>query len=171
MLWLSRPPYVRWFAAVAIVLAALAWDLSGRQTAQYPFAATDLGRGTALSDDTIVWKTAPTGVFPIPDLRNATASTAIAKGDPITRSVLGPSISIPEGWWSVPIALPKATVAGATIRVVLPNGEGVSGVVVQPATSDSFGSLESAAVAFPSGVAELVARVSSLGELVVLIEP
>jgi len=54
---------------------------------------------------------------------------------------------------------------------VLPNGEGVSGVVVQAATSDSFGSRESAAVAFPGGIAELVAQVSALGELVVLIEP
>jgi len=171
MLWLSRPPYLRWFAAVAIVLAAFAWDLSGRQTAQYPFAAADLARGTALSEDTIEWKTAPSRFFLIPDLSDATASTAIAKGDPITRSVLSPSISIPDGWWSVPIALPQVTVAGATIRVVLPNGDGVSGVVVQPATSDNFGSLETATVAFPGGVAELVAQMAALGELVVLIEP
>jgi len=92
MLWLSRPPYVRWFAAVAIVLAALAWDLSGRQTAQYPFAATDLGRGTALSDNAIVWRAAPNGVYPVPDLSDAAASVDIAEGDPITRSVLSPSI-------------------------------------------------------------------------------
>jgi hypothetical protein len=171
MLWLSRPPYLRWFAAVAIVLAAFVWDLSGRQTASYPFAAVDLGRGRVLSDDTIVWKAAPSGVFSVPDLSDATAAIDIAKGDPITRSVLSPTISIPDGWWSVPIALPQGAFAGATIRVVLPNGEGVSGVVVQAATSDSFGSLESAAVAFPGGVAELVAQVSALGELVVLIEP
>jgi len=171
MLWLSRPPYLRWFAAVAIVLAAFVWDLSGRQTARYPFASADLAPGTALSDSTIEWKSAPSGVFPIPDLSSAATSTAIAKGDPITRSVLSSSISIPDGWWSVPIALPQATVSGATIRVVFPDGNGVSGVVVQAAKSDNFGSLGTATVAFPSGAAELVAQIAALGELVVLIEP
>jgi len=171
VLWLSRPPYLRWFAAAAIVLAAFAWDLSGRQTAQYPFAATDLERGSLLSNDAIDWRVAPDRIFVVPDLSNATASTDIAQGDPITRSVLSPSMSIPDGWWSVPVALPQTAFAGATIRVVLPNGDGVSGVVIDPPKSDSFGSLGPATVAFPGGVAELVAQMAALGELVVLVEP
>lgn len=171
MLWMSKPPYLRWFAAGAVILAAFVWDLSNRATTPYPFAATDLVRGSLISGEAIEWRDAPTGVFAIPDLNQATASVDIAEGDPITRSVLGSSISIPQGWWSVPIALPPATTSGVTIRVVLPNGDSVSGIVMQAATSDNFGALGTATVAFPSGAAELVAQMAALGELVILIEP
>lgn len=154
-----------------MILAALIWDLSGGTTEQYPFAATDLARGSSISEDTVEWKQVPTGIFAIPDLSQATASIDIARGDPITQSALSPPSSIPAGWWSVAIDLPEGVNRGATVRVVLPDGSGVSGVVVQQATDDTFGSLGSAAVAFPGGVAEIVAGLAALNDLIVLIEP
>lgn len=55
--------------------------------------------------------------------------------------------------------------------MVLPNGTGIPGVVVRSAVSDAFGSSGAATVAFPGEIADLVARSSSFGDLIVLVEP
>lgn len=171
MLWLTRPPYLRWFAAVAIVLAALAWDVSKRQTQPHPFAAVRIARGDQLTDAAIEWRNVAAGTFTIPDLTGTSASVDIASGDPITASVLSHATSLPDGWWSVPVDLPIGTPPGASVRVVLPDGQGVTGVVTQPAVRDSFGSVERGAVGFPAAVADAIARLGALGDLVILVEP
>jgi hypothetical protein len=170
MLWLARPPYLRWFAAGAIVLAAVSWDLSKRQTEPYPFASATIASGEPLTDDTVEWRAVPVGVFAVPDLAGTSARVDIDAGTPITESVLSRIAPLPVGWWSVPVDIPVGTAPGLAVRVVLPDGRGIAGVVIQPAVRDAFGSLEPGVVGFPPEVADDVARLAAGGELVVLVE-
>jgi len=171
VLWFSRPPYLRWLAAGAIVLAALAWDLSKRQSEPFPFAAVSISAGTAITDDLIEWKALPVGAIPAPLLSGVSATADIDAGDPFTRSVLSQTPPLPAGWWSIPIDIPNGTPVGATIRVVLPDGSAATGVVTQPASNDGFGVPSPGAVGFPQAVADAVAQLASSGNLVILVEP
>jgi hypothetical protein len=169
-LWLSRPPYLRWFAAGAIVLAALAWDVSERQSESFPFASTTISAGTAITEDLIEWRQVPEGAIPEPYLLGASATADINAGDPITRSVLSRTEPLPDGWWSIPIEIPNGVPIGATIRVVFPDGRAATGVVTQPASSDGFGVPSPGAVGFPQEVADIVAQLAATDSLVILVE-
>ncbi|VAV91468.1 hypothetical protein MNBD_ACTINO01-1548 [hydrothermal vent metagenome] len=170
MLWLARPPYLRWFAAGAILLAALSWDLSKRQTEPYPFAAQTITRGEPLGDDNIEWREVRVGVFPVVDLTDASARVDIIGGTPICASVISRAVPLPSGWWSIPIDLPAGTPEGAAVRVLAPDGQAIIGIVVRPATRDTFGSVEAGTVGFPPASADTVARMLARGDLVVLVE-
>jgi len=171
MLWLSRPPFLRWLAAGAIVVAALAWDVAKSQSEPFPFASVAIGSGTAITADLITWKPVPDGAIPVPLLAGATATANIDAGDPLTRSVIAQGSPLPEGWWSVPIDIPAGIPVGASIRVVLPDGEAATGVVTEPASSDGYGVPSPGTVGFPQQVADTVARLAATGNLVVLVEP
>ena len=171
MLWLSRPPYLRWIAAGSIVLAALAWDLSKRQSEPFPFAASIIASGTPITDDLIEWRDLPEGAIAAPILSGVSAVADIDAGDPITRSVLSHTLPLPDGWWSIPIDIPDGIPVGAAIRVVLPDGSAATGVVTQPASNDGFGVPSPGTVGFPQTVADTVARLAATGSLVILVEP
>lgn len=171
MLWLSRPPFLRWFAAGAIVLGALAWDLSKRQSESFPFAATSIAAGTVITEELIEWTPVPQGSIPEPRLEGASATTDIDAGDPLTGSVLSHTTPLPEGWWSIPIDIPNGIPIGAAIRVVLPDGSAATGVVTQPASNDGFGVPSPGTVGFPQAIADIVAQLASTGSLVILVEP
>ena len=170
MLWLARPPYLRWFAAGAIILAAASWDLSKRQTDPYPFASEAIARGERITVDSVEWRDVPSGLFTVPDLAGTSAMVDIVRGTPITESVVSRASPLPPGWWSIPIDLPVGTAPGLAVRVVTLDGRGITGVVVQPAVRDSFGSVEPGVVGFPPEFADVVARLSANGDLVVLVE-
>ncbi len=170
MLWLAHPPYLRWFAAGAILLAALAWDLSKRQTEPYPFASQTITRGEALSDDNVEWRDVRVGVFPSIDLTDASARVDIIGGTPISTSVISRVAPLPEGWWSIQIDLPVGTPEGSAVRVLAPDGQAIIGLVVRPPTRDTFGSVEAGTVGFPPTNADTVARMLASGDLVVLVE-
>ena len=171
VLWFSRPPYLRWIAAGAIVLAALAWDLSERQSESFPFAATAISAGTAITEDLVEWRPLPEGSIPVPLLSGVSATADIDAGDPLTRSVLSQTSQLPEGWWSIPIDIPNGIPVGAAVRVVLPDGSAATGVVTQPSSSDGFGVPSPGTVGFPAPVADTVAQFASSGSLVILVEP
>ena len=170
MLWLARPPYLRWFAAGAILLAAISWDLSKRQSEPHPFASQTIVRGEPLSSDNVEWRDVPVGVFPVPDLIDASARVDIIAGSPISETIISRTAPLPSGWWSVPIDLPVGTPEGSTVRVLGPDGYAMTGIVVRPPRRDTFGSVEAGTVGFPPEHADAVARMLASGELVVLIE-
>jgi hypothetical protein len=152
-------------------VAALAWDLSKRQSEPFPFAATAISAGTAITEDLIEWKSLPEGSVPIPTLSGVSATADIDAGDPLTRSVLSRMPQLPGGWWSIPIDIPNGIPVGAKIRVVLPDGSAATGVVTQPASNDGFGVPSPGTVGFPQSVADTVAQLASTGSLVILVEP
>ena len=48
MFWLTRPPYLRWAAAAAVVVAAFLWDLRGSSDILYPFATSAIAAGATI---------------------------------------------------------------------------------------------------------------------------
>ena len=111
------------------------------------------------------------GAMTSPNLVGASAAIAIVAGDPVTRSMTTTTPPLPEGWWSVPIDLPQGIPPGASIRVILPDGRAVTGIVTQPSSNDGFGVPSPGAVGFPQSLADTVAQLASIGDLVVLVEP
>ena len=171
MLLLSKPPYLRWAGAAAIVLSALVWDVSARATEPFPFALRTIERGEPLDDSAIEWKTAPAGLLKMPNLQGATAAVTILRGEPIALSMLRFTAAVPVGWWTVALDLPPAVLPGTHVRIGLGGGQGVSGIVVEPSRDDSFGLRSAGLVAVPSEVADAVGFAAGAGQIGILFEP
>lgn len=171
MLAISKPPYLRWIVAVAVVGAAVAWDLNHRATQPAPFAVSAIERGESVGPDQIEWRDSPVGLLPSTAPEGATALVRIAAGDPITQSVVTTGFTVPDGWWTVPVDTPVAARPGSRALVILDDGTQVGAVVVEPSREDSFGITASGLVAVPGEVAAEVALASGSGRLTVLYEP
>jgi hypothetical protein len=162
---------MRWAAAVAIVVVAILWDLSGRATESAPFAANDIGRGSTIDEDAITWANVPTGLFDTTSPMGLTAAVPIEAGEPITRSMTVVGARVPDGWWTVPVATPASAVSGSRVRVVLPDGRAVDGVVVQASEQDSFGIPSAGLIAVPPEYADIAGVAAASDQLIVLYEP
>jgi SAF domain len=169
--WLTRPPYLRWAAAVVLFLAALMWDLHGRGGVSYPFAARPIDAGASLGEEDVEWRTVPDGLFVMPDLSAPVATRPIAAGEPILPSFVDESAGIPEGWWAVPVALPAAATRGASVRLIAPGGVETDGIVVAVGSSDLLSFSDAGLVAVPPDHAATVAAAAIEGTLIVLIAP
>jgi hypothetical protein len=149
----------------------MAWDVSSRATEPFPFAARTIQRGEQIDDDSIAWKSSPSGLLRQPDLQGATAAVTIQEGEPISASALRFTAAIPAGWWTVALDLPPAVLPGTLVRIVLGRGEGVSGIVVEPSREDSFGIRSAGLVAVPAQAADAVGLAAGAGQIVILFEP
>lgn len=170
MLLLTRPPYLRWAAAILVLAAAVAWDLSGRATEPYPVAARPIAQGAAIGPDDVRWVDVPADSLPVPDLAGRRAATDIAPGDPIAASSTTGRPTIPEEWWAVPIELPVGLPEGADVRLLLPSGRAVDGLVAAAAVEDVFAG-PTGAVAVPNGDVDEVAAAAAAGLALVVIRP
>lgn len=170
MLLLTRPPYLRWFAATAIVVAALAWDLSGRSTAPVPVAARPIERGQPITVDDVRWTEMPAGAIAVPVLDDRRAAVDIREGDPITASVTSGPATVPDDWWAVPMEVPLGLPEGSQVRLLLPSGRSVDGIVAAAATEDVF-SGSTGAVAVAAGDLDEVARAAAAGAVSLAIRP
>ena len=172
MFWLTRPPYVRWAVAAAIVVAALLWDVRGSAQILYPFAATAIAAGTPITDSLVVWHSVPKGAMKVPDLSDPIASRDIESGEPIVPSAVSGESMIPDGWWSVPVPLPGSAFPGTRVRLVGVETEfETDGIVVSVAGDDLLSFSDSGLVAVPPGFAAVVAVASRDGTLIVLLDP
>lgn len=171
VLWLGRPPYVRWAIAAAIVVAAAVWDLRGTVTIAHPFAAIDIARGAPISEQHVVWKDVPRGLMPAPDLNGAVAAAAIQAGEPLTGALLEQQDGVPEDWWAVPVALPGAAVIGARVLLVAEGIPPTEGVVIVPSAADVLGIADAGLVAVPPENAPALALAALAGTLVTLLAP
>ena len=172
MFWLTRPPYLRWAAAALLLVAALAWDLRGRSGMSYPFAANSIEAGAAIGEADVEWRTVPSGVMEMPDLSVPIASRAIAAGEPILPSALDAGAGIPEGWWSVPVALQAAAVPGSRVRLIaIDTRVETDGIVVAGGSTDLLSMSDAGLVAVPPEHAASVAAAAVEGSLIVLVEP
>ena len=79
--------------------------------------------------------------------------------------------AVPVGWWTVALDLPSAVLPGTRVRIVLGEGEGVSGIVVEPSQEDSFGLRSAGLVAVPALAADAVGFAAGAGQIVILFEP
>ncbi len=171
VLWLRRRPYLRWFAAAALIVAAFVWDVSERATEPFPFATADLERGQTIGPEDVEWRQVPVGSLTLPPLEGATAATAIASGDPIVTSLVSWTPPLPPNSWAVPVPLPIGAGQGTAVNLVFADGTDIPGIIIQPATQDTFGLNADGLVAVQGVAANAVALAAANGELVVLVEP
>lgn len=172
MFWLTRPPYLRWVAAAAVVLAALLWDLRDRAESPYPFAASVIAAGTPITDSMVEWRNLPKGAIALPDLSSPVAARDLPAGEPIVPSAVSETTVIPDGWWSVPVPLSTGAVAGTPVRLIdTASGVASDGIVVAAGTDDLMSLDTSGMVAVPPEAATAVAIAAREGSLVVLLAP
>ena len=172
MFWLTRPPYVRWAAAAAVVVAAFLWDLRGSSQILYPFASTAIAAGAPITETEAEWRRIPDGTMTLPDLRNPVAARDLPAGEPIVPSAVSGAMAIPDGWWSVPVPLPATALPGTTVHLVdATSGFETDGIVVAAGSNDMLSFEQSGMAAVPPDAATLIAIAASEGTLVVLLQP
>ena len=172
MFWLTRPPYVRWAAAAAVVVAAFLWDLRGSSDILYPFASSPIAAGAPITEADVEWRRIPDGTMALPDLSDPVAARDVPAGEPIVPSAVSGATTIPEGWWSVPAPLPATAVPGTRIHLVdTVSGFETDGIVVAAGSDDLMSYGESGMVAVPPESATPIAIAANEGTLVILLEP
>ena len=172
MFWLARPPYLRWVAAAAVVLAALLWDLRDEAEAPYPFAASSIAAGMPITESMVEWRSLPEGAMALPDLSNPVATRDVPAGEPIVPSAVSGPPAVPEGWWSVPVPLSSGAVPGSHVRLIdVASGHAVDGFVVAAGPDDLMSIDTSGLVAVPPDAAVAMATAVSQGTLVALLAP
>jgi hypothetical protein len=159
---------LRYVAAGALVLAAMAWDLWPEATVRHPFAVRPVTAGSPF-DGAVEWRSIPSGVLPDVD-PTGVAMVDLAAGEPILPSHVGEA-PVPDGWWVVSLAVPRGARVGSEVRVAVTSpavaeATLVRGVVVA-GTPDGPGAVGSVAV--PEGDAGLVAAATAGGRATVLV--
>jgi hypothetical protein len=171
--WLPRPPYLRWAAAVLLVLGALAWDLRSPAVELRPFASRPVRAGEALDQSAVAWREVPAGLLAAPDLEGVTAAVDLAAGDPLVAAVLHRGVAVPEGWWELTVAVgPNAAAGDDVMLVILDPPATIPGLVVSPQQGDAYSlDYRPAVVAVPADSAALVAAAAAAGTLVAAVAP
>ena len=166
---MQTPPWGRWIAAGLIVVGAVWVELRPESSVEHPFASEEIHAGAEIGDWNTVLKRVPAGLLD-PAVPDGVALTEIATGEPILASSLGGrNEKVPEGWWSIEMALPASARPGDAAQVVLLDaGTAVSAVVVAGATDDPLGS-GLGTVAVPGEHAADVAAAAAEGRVAIMI--
>ena len=154
VLWIARPPYVRWTLIGLLVLVSLWLELRPSATVTHPFLTRDLIGGESV-ENALEWREIAQGVLePVPGTgfadRRLTAGQPLLHGD--TTDV---AMVVPPGWWLVDVVVPAEATAGTHVQLVVLPSPGhrpippIGGLVtgIRPADYESDGLIGS--VAFP----------------------
>lgn len=140
MLWLERPPWIRWIAAGAL-LAVAAWsELSPPPTTNAVFLATDVSAGTPLAPDLVERRRVPVGTVDTVEPEGL-AAVDLSTGDPLLASMVT-RLSIPDGWMKIEAPVPAGSAPGTPAILVI-HGDGtppleVEAMVVESERDDPF---------------------------------
>lgn len=165
MFWLTRPPYLRWAVATAIVLVALWTEFRPPSTGPHPFALVDLPAGATVSAVDIEMREVPLGLLAPVDLPVTLRRDVIA-GQPLLSEPSSVTSSAPDGWWSVSMDLPVGVSKGTPIRLALTDAV-VDGIVIDE-FEGSFGD-HAGLVAVPPDTTGAVAAALRDGSVVVFV--
>ena len=118
MLWISRPPYVRWTLIGLVVLTSLWLELRPSPTVSHPFLSRDLERGQPV-EDAVEWRDIAPGVLePVPG--TGFADRRLSEGQPLLPGdTTDVSIEVPPGWWLVDVNVPSEATAGTRVQLVI----------------------------------------------------
>ncbi|MFZ0492170.1 MAG: SAF domain-containing protein [Acidimicrobiia bacterium] len=176
MYWFTRPPYLRRIGAALLIVVAAWVDLRPTDTVPYPFAAADLTAGSVIDTAAVEWRDVPRGLLPLAPATEGTVRFAIARGEPITSSIVsGDRPSVPEGWWALSTIMPDTVVPGQKVQLVVTGAtpRAYPGIVIEPppppdplAYQDPIG-----LVAVPADSAVAVAAATAEGAISVLVGP
>lgn len=169
MLWLQRPPLVKWIAVGLISCMALWLEVRPDPVVDHPFAIAEIAPGEAVGPHNTETKRVPTGLFEQPS-EGDVALRRIPKGSPIVSSVIGPAeAAIPEGRWIVAVEIPPGAGVGDRVRVILlDSGTAVDGIVTSVASDDPLTALQGG-VAVEASRAPDVAVAAANGRVSVLV--
>ena len=170
MLWLSRPPYLRWVGAGVVVVLALYGRLAPVPTEPRPFAARPITVGEQITSTDVEMRDVPIGLLP-PVQLPVVADRPVAVGEPILPP--GRTVSVPENWWALELDVPPGAAPGAPARLVTSGTETtvVPGLVVGvTGTADVFGGGLRALVAVPAEMVGIVAAAAVEQRLAVLLD-
>ncbi|MGH8873888.1 MAG: SAF domain-containing protein [Acidimicrobiia bacterium] len=177
MLWLRRPPYLRWAAAGLLVLAATWLEVRPQPTVKHPFAVTEVPAGAHLTEAALEWRAVPVGLLPAVS-RSGTLRRPLSAGEPVLPSHLDQGARPPSDWWALEARVPFDTAPGAAVQmVILPDVPGASaravpGIVIRSGpTSDPFLPDGTALVAVPPEEATEAAVAVAEGRVAVLVAP
>lgn len=173
MYWLQRPPYLRWAAAVFLIVGTAAWDLRSEPTGLHPFLVGPVSAGDPIEKVDIEWREVPVGLVTTPDLSHPVAAIDLLPGEPLLDSMLRGPVVIPDGWWGVPVAIgANAGTGDEVLLVVVDPPTTVIGIVVTTQRGDPYSlDYQPASVAVPANVAPLIAAASAHGTLVAAVRP
>lgn len=171
VIWLQSPPWARWAAALVIAGVAIWIEIRPEPTILHPFAIEDIDRGALVDEANTEMRPVPADMFSPVELGQATASS-VRSGDPVLASGLDEEAQrVPDGWWSLEVALPSGAHRGDSARIVLLDSDTVAaGVVVEDTGEDPLGSGLGLVAVDPDQAAE-VARAVGEGRAVVMIAP
>ena len=97
VLWLSRPPYLRWLGAAAILGLALWIELRPRAEVDHPYARFDLAAGSVVDEEAVEMACRACGVFPPVEL-GGLALVDIPAGEPLSPALIATDlVEPPEG--------------------------------------------------------------------------
>lgn len=168
MLWLARPPYLRW-AAAALVVAVAAWsEFSPPPTTTLAFMATDVPAGTRLDPSHVTRRQVPlTGVVTVEP--EGVAAIDLRAGDPLLASMVA-EVEVPEDWNLISAPVPAHAVPGVEATGVILEEEQppveFPAVVVSPGTADAFGDSSGTVAVSPEWTAAAAAAAAA-GRLVI----
>lgn len=169
MLWLSRPPWLRWLAVTGLVCLALWSELRPTPTVEHPFARVEIAPGDPLTPENVEQRRIPVGVLPPTEIEGGSARSGIGAGEPLTPSAIAMGTVAPSGWYLVPAEVPRGGSIGQSVRLIaLDTGLTTEGVVTAMSSDDPF-EARTGSVAVPGEMAAEMARASLNGSLVVLV--
>ncbi len=169
--WMSRPPYLRRIAAVAVVVVAVAIEFRPATTERLPIASADLPAGATVTAADVEWADVSKGAIE-PAALPATLARMVPEGAPISAADIGSgTVDVPTGWLQIELEVPAATQTGATVVAVMSPSRldrPATGVVTQAPEAAGFDAL-TALVAFSPSDAVAIAQAVAEGTVTVLL--
>lgn len=168
---MSRPPYLRRIAAVAVVFAAVAIEFRPATSERLPIAATDLPAGATVTEADVKWVDVTKGAI-APAALPAIVSRMVTAGAPISAAdVASDTIEIPADWLRIELEVPASARSGATVVAVMSSSRldrPATGFVTEAPEATGFDAL-TALVAFSPSDAVAVAHALADGTVTVLL--
>jgi hypothetical protein len=167
--WLKPSLLPRRAAAAVLVVTAVIWDLRGPATVAYPFTTAHTPRGRTVE---IEFRHVPEGLLP-PPADGGAAAIDLPAGVPLLASLVAPEVTVPDGWWSVPIDGAGHAAPGDSVMLVSADPPlRFVGLVVTSGQGDRYsGDYRPTLVALPEEEAALASAATALGTLIVAVQP
>ncbi len=171
MIWLQRPPWIRWILSALIASGALWVEFGSGATTDHPFAIAEINTGDAITDLNTELRAIPSGILDdVAPIGFATRPFSV--GEPLTPDGINETTPLPssvDGWWALAVDVPAGARIGDGVQLVLlDSGLVVPGIVDAVAGDDPLGD-GSGAVAIPSDYAVEVAAGVANGRVVILV--
>lgn len=170
MVWLLRPPYLRYVAAAALIVGALWLDLRPSPDVDHPFLAADVPAGAPIEARDIDWRSVPANILPVVE-PDGIAAADIPAGTPLVPALLTTAPAIPTGWFALEIPVPDLATPGTSVRIVVDAQSWIDGVVIALAdgSGDFLSQGRNALVAIPGDAVAAVADAAGRGQVTVLL--